>query len=489
MIRTCTPFHRYLLVFPVALLAACGGDGVSPEPLRVAATLEVLGGDEQDGQEDTPLADELIVRVLDQDRRPMSGVSIVWSVTAGGGSIEALAPTTGGDGRARAIWTLGEAGQNTATAAVADRPALAAAFRATAVTAPRGVVLAEISAGTNHTCGLSTMGTAFCWGNNAQGGIGDGTLARRLSPTPVGGDVVFQSISAGYDFTCGIVTDGRAYFWGRNTGGQLGDGTNTDRSSPVAVLGGLRFSTLSAGHDHTCGITTDTVPMCWGNNAAGQLGDGTTTARVLPTRVAGDLVLTTVTAGHTHSCGLTAAGDAYCWGLAGNGRLGNGVNSSFPQPTPVAVSGGHAFDQVSIGDFHTCARRTDGVAFCWGEGPTGQLGAGGVIQGGGPTAVAGDLRFTTLEAGRYHTCGVTIDGAVFCWGRNEDGQVGDGSMSHRFTPMAVADGAGFARVRPATVSTCALDDHGGGFCWGNNSGRFGNGQTASSLTPTPVVFP
>jgi hypothetical protein len=73
-------------------------------------------------------------------------------------------------------------------------------------------------------------------------------------------------------------------------------------------------------------------------------------------------------------------------------------------------------------------------------------------------------------------------------GRN-DGQLGDGSTTNSFSPVAVVGGAGFGQIGAATVSTCALNNEGVALCWGNNTGRFGNGQTGSSLTPSPVVFP
>ena len=37
--------------------------------------------------------------------------------------------------------------------------------------------------------------------------------------------------------TCGVTTDHRAYCWGDNTDGQLGDGTRTQRLLPTAVVG------------------------------------------------------------------------------------------------------------------------------------------------------------------------------------------------------------------------------------------------------------
>jgi alpha-tubulin suppressor-like RCC1 family protein len=74
----------------------------------------------------------------------------------------------------------------------------------------------------------------------------------------------FSQISAGSSHTCGVTTDNRAYCWGGGTA--LGDGKNVTSSKPVAVAGGLRFVQVSAGATHTCGVTTDDRAYCWGNN-------------------------------------------------------------------------------------------------------------------------------------------------------------------------------------------------------------------------------
>src|SRR5918911_1014143 len=76
----------------------------------------------------------------------------------------------------------------------------------------------------------------------------------------------FRQVSAGEDHTCGVTTENRAYCWGRNVFGELGDGTHNIHLTPVAVAGGLRFAHVSAGSHHTCGVTTDDRAFCWGWN-------------------------------------------------------------------------------------------------------------------------------------------------------------------------------------------------------------------------------
>ncbi|MGI9041569.1 MAG: RCC1 domain-containing protein, partial [Gemmatimonadales bacterium] len=126
-----------------------------------------------------------------------------------------------------------------------------------------------------------------------------------LATTATSAVLSFRQVSAGEDHTCGVTTADRVYCWGRNLFGQLGDGTTTNRLTPVAVAGGLRFRHISAASNHTCGVTTDDRAFCWGWNYYAQLGDGTTTNRLTPGAVAGGRRFRQVRADNAHTCAIT----------------------------------------------------------------------------------------------------------------------------------------------------------------------------------------
>src|SRR2546430_15479472 len=78
------------------------------------------------------------------------------------------------------------------------------------------------------------------------GFIGCGGDGAPTSPPGATG-LAWAAVSAGFEHTCGLTTAGVAYCWGQGYAGKLGDGSTTDRSRPVLVAGGGRFASLSAG--------------------------------------------------------------------------------------------------------------------------------------------------------------------------------------------------------------------------------------------------
>jgi len=151
-----------------------------------------------------------------------------------------------------------------------------------------GFVFTSIVSGMEHSCGLTDAGEAFCWGKSREYQLGHdpGPLNYQITPVPVSGGLTFTTLAGGWYHTCGITTDGSGYCWGEGYAGQLGDGANLERQSPVPVAGGLKFQSISAGRYHTCGLATNGLAYCWGSNTFGQLGSGTLDTNV-PAKVLG----------------------------------------------------------------------------------------------------------------------------------------------------------------------------------------------------------
>jgi alpha-tubulin suppressor-like RCC1 family protein len=251
---------------------------------------------------------------------------------------------------------------------------------------------AAITAGREHTCGLTAAGYVYCWGRNDLSQLG-GPPDSAPNPLPlvVASLPRLASITAGADHTCGLTAVGIAYCWGDGRGGALGTGDTVIAATPAEVAGSLVFTSLSGGADYSCGVTVGGVPFCWGHGTSGQLGTEDT-LDLVPTRVhqTAGLTFAAVAAGGTHTCALTATGEAYCWGQGTYGQLGTGV-APFASGIPVAVTGGLTFVALSVGTSseHTCGVTPDSVTYCWGYNLYGQVGDGTTTSRPAPTRVAG----------------------------------------------------------------------------------------------------
>ena len=90
-----------------------------------------------------------------------------------------------------------------------------------------------IAAGGGTTCAINTANALFCWGLNTQGQVGDGTTTNRLIPTAVpGASAIIASISVGRLHACLRTTSGATKCWGENANGQLGDDSRIDLYGP-----------------------------------------------------------------------------------------------------------------------------------------------------------------------------------------------------------------------------------------------------------------
>jgi alpha-tubulin suppressor-like RCC1 family protein len=379
----------------------------------------------------------------------------------------------------------------TAPGVLAQQAMLAVTVRET----PGGVPTIAMVAAGGHTCALTVSGIAYCWGDNANGELGNNdTSLTNSTPVAVAGGLTFESLSLSRveGISCGLTPSGAAYCWGENANGQLGDGTTTRRLTPTRVAGGLTFRSLAVGNAYACGIATSGTAWCWGFTANGAFGDGFVGTRLIPAPAAPGMLFQSVVAGNDFTCALTPTGAAFCWGLGASGQLGNGTVSS--SATPVAVLGGLTFRSLAAGGLAVCGLTTAGTVYCWGNSFFGMVGDGTSSTEGGPSrrlapvAVASGLTFQSIAAGYQTMCGVSESGAGYCWGYNL-GAIGDGTPDHRSIPVAVQGGLTFKSISSGTGYSCGVTTTSAVYCWGSNpNGELGDGTTGTHLVPTPVVW-
>ncbi len=413
---------------------------------------------------------------------PVAVVSLgSWMVIVAAGAYHTCALTSLGKAK---CWGNDESGQLSVV------PTTGRSVPADVISLDSGVT--AVDSGGAHTCALTSGGGVKCWGGNFAGELGDGTTINSSIPVDaVSLDSGVTAVTTGGVRTCALTSSDGVMCWGRNDLGQLGDGTLTDHSTPVDVVG-LDSGTIAvvAGGDHTCALTSTGGVKCWGRNGFGQLGNGTTTDSPLPVDVAGLISgVTAIAVGEIHSCALTTTGGVKCWGYNYSGQLGDGTSTD--SSTPVDVVGlASGVTSVVAGWEHTCALTSDGGVKCWGSNGSGQLGTGNSWHSYTPEDVAGlSSGVAAVTAGGDHTCALTSGSGLKCWGRNWDFELGDGTRIDRPTPVDVVGlSGGVTSVSAGRYHTCALVGSGRAKCWGSDfQGELGIGTIYHYLTPVDVV--
>ena len=144
----------------------------------------------------------------------------------------------------------------------------------------------QVSAGANHVCGLTVGGSLYCWGWGLYGQLGGGTRPEEItSPTQVGTRTDWARVSAGGSHTCGITSSGSAYCWGSNSQGQVGSGEIAEViTAPALVSGGLTWTSLDAG-GASCAVSSNAKLFCWGADAIANQGVATGSSQRTPLQV------------------------------------------------------------------------------------------------------------------------------------------------------------------------------------------------------------
>jgi alpha-tubulin suppressor-like RCC1 family protein len=396
----------------------------------------------------------------------------------GAASQQASAGSAGGR---RARWR--RSAQIIVTAAVTGIAALAlgtmagaggASASPAALSAP---AVSTVATGYGHTCAIRADDTLWCWGSNYSGELGDGTTTARTSPVRVGDVATWASIDAGTSYNCAVRADGTLWCWGNNFRGQLGDGTTTSRTAPVRVGDSTAWASVSAGDSHTCATRTDGTLWCWGFNRFAQLGVGTDPyIATTPVRVGTAADWAAVTTGYAHTCAVRTSGTLWCWGNNTDGQLGVGDLSY--RATPAQVGTATTWSGVSAGYAYACAVRTEGTVWCWGENGYGQLGVSGTHQTA-PVRVGDGTSWSGVRASFDTACALRTDSSLWCWGNNSTGQLDDGTTTHRNAPTRIGVAATtWTNDYAVGYHICAYRTDGSLRCWGNNA----NGQLGDATT-------
>ena len=390
----------------------------------------------------------------------------------------------------------------------------------------------RIVIGKVHTCALKDGGEVLCWGEGSFGRLGNNATDDKDHPVQVksvdGNSTLdgIVEISAGGATTCALKSNGKVLCWGFGSVGQLGnDKSDETNKLPTYVVDGDGSSThltsivqISVGAGHSCALKADGGVLCWGEGKNGSLGNnanGTANKKDHPVAVksvdgTSNLGgITYISAGRHYTCALSYTQNIYCWGFNSTGQLGNDTTTNSLLPVLV-VDGNSSTNplseiiQVSPGKDHTCALKTNGNAYCWGEGQYGSLGNGNFVSRNYPVLVVDGQSSTTalanitqIDSGTGFACALNKINKVLCWGEQNVGKSGDNEFAgHKNYPDNVKDSSGATasditgifQVTLGDEHACALKNDGKVSCWGRGGeGRLGNDGTTASLHATKVI--
>ncbi len=381
-----------------------------------------------------------------------------------------------------------------------------------------------VSSGKNHTCAIDSDYIGHCWGLNDFGQLGNGinqdTSTARLFDasnnwgTIDGSDNLKKgSFGSGTLHSCGIKIDPFTLLktlWcgGVNNYGQLGIASTANQSAPIqingpdATLGDWEY--VSTGHFHSCAITDAGALYCWGRNTHAQLAKAASDNgaanwslslqnKILPPAPDNTDNWIKVDAGASHTCGIKNTDELWCWGDNATGQIGDGGSGAGLRvnvPTPIASTwldvavGGYINDTDHIEGGHTCAIKTDGTLWCWGENDASQLGDQTVIDKPTPTQIIVDTAangfppqfnnsWVSVKAGNSFTCGWQADQHLYCWGDHSLGQTGIGTIDVATNPAPISPRliTGNHSVIDYAVgqnTACAITTDNKLWCWGEN---------------------
>jgi alpha-tubulin suppressor-like RCC1 family protein len=306
-------------------------------------------------------------------------------------------------------------------------------------------------------------------------------------------------VASGGQYSCRINTDGNLSCWGYDESGQLGsslaNGVDTNRRvlKPGPVGSATDWSGVTTGGNpliserHTCAIR-GTTGYCWGSSKNDELGAQTATGNSsAPLAISGGHAWSQLSAGFNSTCGVTTGGALYCWGGNSFGQLG--IGSGGEQSTPTRVGTQSDWTQVAIGYTHTCATKADHTLWCWGFNFRGQLGNGTQDSSGIPVQVVGGGSWAQVAVnGSSQTCATRTDGTLWCWGFNAEANYGTGGVDpDASAPVQVGTASTWSSLAMGNGSSCAVNTTGNLYCWGANSqGQLGLNDTTPRTLPTKV---
>lgn len=241
---------------------------------------------------------------------------------------------------------------------------------------------------------------------------------------------------------------------------------------------------------------TGTQISGFGRNDFGQLGNGELGNPDWPAPRIREVVnlsnVVQVSGGQWHSIALKSDGTVWAWGRNDMGQLGQGDGAIYP-PEALQVPILTDIVAISAGGSHNMALKADGTVWLWGANDNSQLGNAvppDVGAWGSPVMFpANQLKCVVAIAAGYTTSfALKTDGTVVGWGRELYDELGNGpGLTITKNPIPVMQLSNVTDIVSGNHHVLALRNDGTVWSWGRNiEGELGDGTNDPRDTPVQV---
>jgi len=178
-----------------------------------------------------------------------------------------------------------------------------------------------------------------------------------------------------------------------------------------------------------------------------------------------------VTAGQDHNLALKSDGTLWAWGANYRGQLGNaqtGVRST--QNLPVPVAPGNDWTRAEAGSVCSYALKKDGTLWAWGLNNFCQLGIGSWMDSPTPVQVGTATNWTLIRAGGVSAGGIQADGTLWIWGGSPGlGNTTPRSPKNLMVPIRISSGKPWVDLAVTYNLWAAVRSDGSLWVWGRDA--------------------
>jgi len=229
----------------------------------------------------------------------------------------------------------------------------------------------------------------------------------------------------------------------------------------------------------------------WGRNQFGQLGQGTSGATNYSSPVqVGSLTDWLKLAGSQYYGILTTKSDgtAWSWGAGASGQLGQGSITNYSSPVQIGALTDWT-KSISMGFYSPNGGiKSDGTLWLWGTGSYGALAQGNTTNYSSPVQVGALTTWLQFSAGYYFGGAVQTDNTLWTWGRsNNYGQLGHNNKINYSSPKQVGALTNWLEVSIGHRTAGAIKTDGTLWMWGrNDKGQVGDGSITDRSSPVQI---